>query len=92
MIPCLFLKFTGIPCPGCGGQRSVFYLFQGNFKEAFLIYPAIYPLMIVGILILINLFFPLKNYSRWISTTSYLSIATVFIHYGIQLNQLYHFI
>lgn len=92
MLPCLFLKFTGIPCPGCGGQRSILHILHGEFTEAFLMYPAIYPLLIFGLLILINLIFPFKQYSRWTSNLSYLIVAVVLINYGIELNQIFHFI
>ena len=33
--PCLILHFTGLYCPGCGGQRMVFSLLQGDFLTAF---------------------------------------------------------
>ena len=33
--PCLILRFTGLYCPGCGGQRMVFSLLHGNYPAAF---------------------------------------------------------
>ncbi|MCH5352056.1 MAG: DUF2752 domain-containing protein [Acutalibacter sp.] len=33
--PCLILRFTGLYCPGCGGQRMVFSLLHGDFSAAF---------------------------------------------------------
>lgn len=33
--PCLILHFTGLYCPGCGGQRMVFSLLHGDFSAAF---------------------------------------------------------
>lgn len=92
MIPCLFLKYTGIPCPGCGGQRSLYHLFHGEFSEAFFMYPAIYPLFITAILILFQYIYPFKQYSSWVSMMAIFSIATVLINYGIELEQLFHFI
>ena len=32
--PCLILRFTGLYCPGCGGQRMVFSLLHGDFPAA----------------------------------------------------------
>jgi len=92
LLPCLFQKFTGIPCPGCGGQRSVVHLLHGEFGEAFFMYPAIYPLIIVGLLIAVNYIFPFEQYSRWISAVSLMSVAVVLINYGIKLNLIYHII
>ncbi|MFN6038662.1 MAG: DUF2752 domain-containing protein [Bacteroidota bacterium] len=39
MLPCIFKYFTSLDCPGCGLQRSILLLFQGNFKASFLQYP-----------------------------------------------------
>jgi hypothetical protein len=38
---CLFKHFTGIPCPGCGMTRSVIFLSQFKFWEAFKMNPLI---------------------------------------------------
>lgn len=35
---CIFKKITGIPCPGCGIQRSIYCLFKGDFHGAFIDY------------------------------------------------------
>jgi len=36
---CLFKNLTTIPCPSCGSTRSVIYLLQGRFADAFLLNP-----------------------------------------------------
>ena len=36
---CPFKLLTGIPCPGCGGQRALFAVLQGNIIEAICINP-----------------------------------------------------
>lgn len=33
-IPCLFHKFTGLLCPGCGMTRALAALFRGHIDEA----------------------------------------------------------
>jgi hypothetical protein len=50
MLPCLFKTLFGFECLGCGFQRSVFLLSQGDFSGAFKMYPAIYTsLLFLGI-------------------------------------------
>lgn len=33
-IPCIFHKFTGFYCPGCGGNRAIISLMQLDFYKA----------------------------------------------------------
>lgn len=35
MPPCMFYKWTGLHCPGCGGRRCVMMLAQGRIADAF---------------------------------------------------------
>ncbi len=36
---CLFRRYTGIECPGCGMTRGTHAIFQGKFLEGFLYNP-----------------------------------------------------
>lgn len=36
---CIFKSATGIPCPGCGGLRSIHALMEGDVAEALYINP-----------------------------------------------------
>ncbi|GAA4281772.1 DUF2752 domain-containing protein [Gaetbulibacter aestuarii] len=47
MLPCLSKKFFGIECFGCGMQRSLVLLIQGDFSAAFHMYPAIFTLVLL---------------------------------------------
>ncbi|MDR2948877.1 MAG: DUF2752 domain-containing protein [Dysgonomonas sp.] len=31
---CSFKEITGLECPGCGGQRSIYYLLHGDILQA----------------------------------------------------------
>ena len=47
LIPCPFKYLTGIDCPGCGFQRSVIELIQGNIKQSFILYPPAIPILLL---------------------------------------------
>lgn len=76
MLPCLNKKLFGIDCPGCGLQRSVALLFQGEFVAAFKMYPAIYTLIPLFGILIFNNFFKIKYFNIMIIV---LSIGTVIL-------------
>ncbi|HSP12617.1 MAG TPA: DUF2752 domain-containing protein, partial [Salegentibacter sp.] len=43
------------------GQRAVILFFQGRFTEAFFMYPAIYPILLLLAFLIFNLFFKFKR-------------------------------
>ncbi|MBW2961351.1 DUF2752 domain-containing protein [Mesonia sp. JHPTF-M18] len=81
MLTCLHKKIFGFECPGCGGQRAFLMLIKGDFVDAFLMYPAIYPLVLLALSIFTNLLFPLKYYSKLVSILTIVSITTIVISY-----------
>ena len=87
MLPCLFKTLFGIECLGCGFQRSLFLLFQGQFSDAFQMYPALYStLFFLGIFALYFLD-KTKNYKKllWISGT----VNAIFIIAGYWYKHFY---
>lgn len=77
MLPCLNKKLLGIECMGCGLQRSVSLLIQGEFVAAFQMYPAIYPLIFLFVFIGINTFKPSKYRYKAIVVLGILSATTM---------------
>lgn len=61
MLPCLNKTLFGIDCLGCGIQRSVLLLFQGEFLSAYKMYPAIYTLIVLVFFLIFNSFKRFKN-------------------------------
>ncbi len=53
-LPCLIKKTFHLACPGCGLQRSIIALLQGNILQSIQFYPALLPLIILISIILIN--------------------------------------
>jgi hypothetical protein len=50
LLPCPFKYITGIDCPGCGFQRAVVQLLQGNLQQSLLLYPGAIPLIILALI------------------------------------------
>ncbi|MBI9066133.1 MAG: DUF2752 domain-containing protein [Salinivirgaceae bacterium] len=81
--PCFYKKHFDIECPGCGFQRSVIELLQGNIVESIKLYPALIPLILTFLVLLIHIKFRLKNGALIIKIlfiTSVILIVTNFIY------------
>lgn len=74
MLPCLNKEFLGVECPGCGIQRAVALLFQGEFIAAFMMYPAVYTMLLLFGFLVVDQFFTIR-YANKISI--FLMVATV---------------
>ncbi len=60
MLPCLNKKLFGADCLGCGFQRALLLLFNGDLVAAFKMYPAIYTLILFFAFVLLNIRFKFK--------------------------------
>lgn len=88
MLPCLNKKLFGVECLGCGLQRSVALLFNGDFEGAFYMYPAVYTLILLVSFLVINLFSKFKfDYQIKIFLVT-INILIIVISYFIKMNQL----
>lgn len=85
MIPCLNKKLFGFECLGCGLQRSVALLFRGEFIEAFKLYPAVFTLIPLFILIGINIFYKFKNANKIINILAIATVTIIIVSYIIKL-------
>ena len=84
MLPCLSKTLFGFECMGCGFQRSLLLIWKGQFIEAFYMYAAIYPLLVLSAYIIITHFYKYKNYKKGINLMSILSITTIILSYTIK--------
>ncbi len=64
MIPCMSKKLFGIDCMGCGIQRAVALLLNGEFEAAFYMYPAIYTLLPFFIFVGLSFIDKSRNYHK----------------------------
>ena len=84
MLPCLNKKLLGVECMGCGMQRSISLIFQGEFVAAFQMYPAIYSLITLFLFIGINIFFKFKHSNKIIGALAILTVVTIITSYIIK--------
>ena len=87
LIPCPFKKLTGIDCPGCGFQRSLLALVQGDISKSFQLYPATIPLLLVTLYTIIDTRWPMdrKNYLK---KTLYIGTAAmIIVSYAVKMSR-----
>ena len=88
MLPCLNKKFFGVDCLGCGIQRALSLLIHGEFIAAFKMYPAIYTLLFLALIIVLNFFYKIKYAQRIISILAAINVLIIVVSYLIKMNQL----
>lgn len=90
LLTCPFKFFTGIDCPGCGFQRSVITLAQGNLHQSFAIYPPCIPLIIFFLYGIADGFFKLDTKKQMVKKTGFIIAGTiVMVSYTIKLYGMY---
>jgi len=84
MIPCVNKILLGFECPGCGIQRSLVFLMKGEFILAFKMYPAIFLIIPLFMLIVWNYFLKSKVLVKPINILAIASIITIVINYTLK--------
>lgn len=85
MLPCMNKQLFGVECPGCGTQRAIAFLLEGEFYEAFKMFPAIYTLAIFFVLLGLHLIDKKRNYSKLVIASAILNGAVIIIAYFIKI-------
>jgi hypothetical protein len=88
MVPCMNKSIFGIDCMGCGTQRAIALLLDGEFVEAFKMFPAIYTLLLFGLTISLHLLDKKRNYLTSIAVLAVANgiIMVVSYFYKIYIN------
>ena len=60
---CVFRRYTGLYCPGCGGTRAVYYLTQGQLIRSFLCHPFVLYMAVVYVAFMAVCFYR-RHFSR----------------------------
>ncbi len=85
MLPCFSKTFLHIECLGCGLQRSFILLLNGQWLEAFLMYPAIFTLILLISFTSINFLKKIKNAPKIISRLAYINLVIIVVNYLIKI-------
>lgn len=85
MLTCPVKSAWGIPCPGCGMQRSIMALTEGDLLLSIRYYPALLPLALLAVYTLLHLKFSYKNGARNIVILFSFSVALTLVSYIMTL-------
>lgn len=72
---------TGIPCPGCGVQRAIMELINGDFLQAFKAYPPLIPVALMTIFLILHLKFDFKNGALILKISFFINVIIIFLNY-----------
>ena len=85
MLPCFTKQIIGMDCPGCGIQRSISLLLQGQVVESFLMYPALIPIIFLLGFLIFDMFVSIKHSEQIKLWGTILVIGTIITSYIIKL-------
>lgn len=86
LLACPFKKLTGIDCPGCGFQRSVIALLQGNLKQSLQYYPAAIPLIIAVLFTLVEMRFQFDRRQQLKKTIYFFTAFAIVASYVLKMS------
>jgi len=85
MLPCTNKMIFGGECMGCGIQRAISLLLDGEVVAAFYMYPAIYPLIVFLVIVVLNFIDKSRSYHKAIITFGILTAVTMVVAYFFKL-------
>ncbi|MES2064153.1 MAG: DUF2752 domain-containing protein [Bacteroidota bacterium] len=89
LLPCPFKYITGIDCPGCGFQRSLLALLNGDVHQSFLLYPPAIPLLIMAVWWLADSVFKLDTRKSLVKKTMFIVVALIItVSYALKMARL----
>ncbi len=88
MLPCLNKYFLGFDCPGCGLQRSIAFLLQGDLLAAAKIFPAVYSMILLMALLVLHLLDRSRNYQKAVIACAVLNATVIIISYFYKMTNL----
>ena len=81
MLTCPSKHFLHFDCPGCGLQRSILALLEGDFAKSFQLYPATTPILFCLFFSALHLIFKFKHGALIIKISYIFAALTIVISY-----------
>ena len=73
-------------CPGCGFQRAVIALIQGNFHQSITLYPPAVPLLVFFAYGIFDRYFKLDNQKYLVKKSLFMIVGSIIlISYGFKI-------
>ena len=88
MLPCMNKSLFGFDCIGCGTQRSLLLILNGEFTKAFYQFPAIYSTLLFFGLIGLHLIDKKRNYQKLIIGLAITNALIMIISYIYKLTNI----
>jgi hypothetical protein len=80
-LPCFYKKYFGIECPGCGMQRALLELLKGNIQQSFLLFPALFSILIMLIYLALHIKFKFRNGAENLKMLFILNTVIIIFNY-----------
>ncbi|WAC41511.1 DUF2752 domain-containing protein [Pedobacter sp. SL55] len=81
LLPCPFKYLFGFDCPGCGFQRSVLALFNGDFVHSFQLYPPTVPFLLSFIAGVGTWLFKFDQNAKWLKVMYFFTGFVMVVSY-----------
>ncbi|MDR1756275.1 MAG: DUF2752 domain-containing protein [Culturomica sp.] len=84
-LSCWVKNLTGFECPGCGFQRAALCFLRGEWKEAFCLYPGVFPLGLFLLLAFLKIGGVKKISHGIIKKAGFVCLTTILMSYLLKL-------
>ena len=81
MLTCPLVKYWNMECPGCGMQRSLIALFEGDLFSSLQLYPALIPLITLFTYTLLHLKYNFTGAAKNITVMQVAVVSIITAHY-----------
>jgi hypothetical protein len=85
MLPCIYKKYLGVECPGCGMQRALIELLKGNLLESLKVYPALFPTIFMLAYLSFHLVFKFEKGAFVLKISFIFTASIIVINFIIKL-------